>query len=389
VYASNLSAMAISIRALPAERQDEFLDSLAHLSGGTVVADDPLAWGLIEPKQLLVKQFLAGIRERLPAYSIGFTPGNPVQLWIALPLGNGRTRWVRLALPTHVPVPATTVFLLLGLLVLTASAGSAYLLIVVRRRLAWVASALDGVDPRTGQPAGVAPSDAPDDAAELGRHFHQLTDRLGTAQAERSLLMSGISGDLRKLVQRLREAQPRAMSPEAARCLAEMERVTAQFDDFAHAASGESVQPLDINPLIVELVAQITTRMPGVPIRTELGGLPYIGLRPSSARRMLANLLDNAVRHGGQGVEVATALEQGWVVVRLRDRGAGVAAHELPLIGRPFYRTDAARARGPGSGLGVAIARHEAEAHGGSLRLSIRPGGGLQAELWLRPARLE
>lgn len=389
MYATNMAALALSIRTMPRDQRDAHLDKLAELSDGKLAADDPQIWGLAEPRALMVKDFLAGVRERLPDYSVGFTAGNPAQLWVALPLGENRTRWIRMALPAFVAMPTTTVLMLAGLLVLTASAGSAYVLIVVRRRLAWVADALDGVDPRSGQASGLPHSDADDDPAELGRHFKQMVDRLMVAQAERAVLMSSISSDLRSLVQRLRQAQPRALSPEVARCLADMERVTLQFKDFAHVGSAESIQPLDINPLLAELVAQMKTAVPGVPIRMELGGLPFTGLRPSSARRMLGNLLDNAVRHGGQGVEVGTTLEQGWVVVRFLDRGAGIPPHEVPLIGRPFYRTDAARARGAGSGLGVAIARQEAEAHGGSLRLALRPGGGMQAEVWLRPARLD
>jgi two-component system osmolarity sensor histidine kinase EnvZ len=109
--------------------------------------------------------------------------------------------------------------------------------------------------------------------------------------------------------------------------------------------------------------------------------------RPLALRRAVVNLLDNAARHGAApfsvelvSIEVDPA-GPGWRV-RVGDRGPGVPEDALADLGRPFHRVD--RARGsPGTGLGLASVARIAGIHGGGLRLSNRPGGGLLAELFL------
>jgi len=94
--------------------------------------------------------------------------------------------------------------------------------------------------------------------------------------------------------------------------------------------------------------------------------------------RAVANLLDNAARHGDGRVEVE--LRDG--VLTVRDHGPGIAAEDLPYVFDRFYRSTAARGR-PGSGLGLAIVRQAAEAHGGSVRAGRAPGGGAELTLAL------
>jgi two-component system osmolarity sensor histidine kinase EnvZ len=91
----------------------------------------------------------------------------------------------------------------------------------------------------------------------------------------------------------------------------------------------------------------------------------------------VANLIDNALRYAGEPVEVET----GKFFVEVRDRGPGIAPDEVDHATRPFTRLDAARGGPAGAGLGLAIVERVARAHGGSLELLPRPGGGLIARL--------
>lgn len=96
-------------------------------------------------------------------------------------------------------------------------------------------------------------------------------------------------------------------------------------------------------------------------------------------RRLLDNLLDNAAQYSGsdEPVELALGLRNGSVEIAVRDRGIGVPDSELERIFEPFHRTDSSRSRrAGGTGLGLALVRRIAKAHGGSARARNREGGG-------------
>ncbi len=98
-------------------------------------------------------------------------------------------------------------------------------------------------------------------------------------------------------------------------------------------------------------------------------------------RQLLMNLLTNAIKYTPSGGQVAirSALNDGTVEITVRDTGIGIAPGDLPHIFDRFWRADVARSRTgerPGVGLGLAISKWIAEAHGGSIRVSSRPQRG-------------
>jgi two-component system osmolarity sensor histidine kinase EnvZ len=99
-------------------------------------------------------------------------------------------------------------------------------------------------------------------------------------------------------------------------------------------------------------------------------------------QRLLTNLIENALRHGGAAVELATGHDEAHVWVEVRDRGPGIPATEADRMLQPFTRLDTARS-GSGTGLGLAIVDRIARMHGGRVRLLPREGGGLVARVEL------
>src|SRR5206468_1262013 len=97
-----------------------------------------------------------------------------------------------------------------------------------------------------------------------------------------------------------------------------------------------------------------------------------------------ANLVDNALRYAGEPIEIETRKDAGGVTGEVRDRGPGIPPAEVERLKRPFTRLDDARGGASGAGLGLAIVERVARAHGGSLELLPREGGGLVARLTLR-----
>jgi two-component system osmolarity sensor histidine kinase EnvZ len=101
-----------------------------------------------------------------------------------------------------------------------------------------------------------------------------------------------------------------------------------------------------------------------------------------SVRRLITNLVDNALRYGDD-VEVETRRTGNDIFVEIKDRGPGIPAADLDRVKQPFTRLDPSRSGGAGAGLGLAIADRVVRQHGGTLELLAREGGGLVARVRL------
>ncbi len=106
--------------------------------------------------------------------------------------------------------------------------------------------------------------------------------------------------------------------------------------------------------------------------------------------RLVSNLVDNALRHGREPVEISTRAQDDAVVLEVADRGAGIRPGDADRLKRPFTQGDSARTGAAGAGLGLAIVERIARMHRGSLDLVPREGGGMIARVTLptaEPAR--
>ena len=103
--------------------------------------------------------------------------------------------------------------------------------------------------------------------------------------------------------------------------------------------------------------------------------IPEIPCDPKRLRQVFLNILDNAAKHGGDGkkIEASMALDDGFVVMQIRDHGPGIPEDELPLVKKKFYK-GSSKARG--TGIGLAVSDEIVEMHGGSLDLENADGGG-------------
>ncbi|WP_107407510.1 sensor histidine kinase [Streptomyces griseus] len=111
-------------------------------------------------------------------------------------------------------------------------------------------------------------------------------------------------------------------------------------------------------------------------VRAELPGGLRIRLDPRRFDVVVANLVGNALRHGGEPVTVRLSAREGVLITEVRDSGPGIAAEALPHLFDRFYKADAARSRSSGSGLGLAITAENVHLHGGTIRAENAPGGG-------------
>ena len=163
-----------------------------------------------------------------------------------------------------------------------------------------------------------------------------------------------------------------------------MQRIVDDLLDLSRIESGgwrPNPAPVDVRALAGELVASCTpeARRKNVSLGIEMSESTLITADPTALRQILSNLVDNALRHTGDGgtVTIFAERESDGMRVGVRDTGVGIAPEHLPRIFERFYRVDSGRARDAGgTGLGLAIVRHLAEAHGARVSAESTLGKG-------------
>jgi len=167
---------------------------------------------------------------------------------------------------------------------------------------------------------------------------------------------------------------------------AEIDELTRMVESLLELARIESGQmPVRLEPTRVQdLIEPVVARLQPLAQRSELAlqvqlpeGLPPVLSDPDQVRLVVTNLVQNAIKFTPPGghIVVETAKEEDVVTVSVRDTGLGIAADQLPRVFERFYKGDASRAS-RGAGLGLAIAKHIVQAHGGEISASSTVGQG-------------
>jgi len=220
--------------------------------------------------------------------------------------------------------------------------------------------------------------------------FNWMQTRLRGLFAERTRILAAVSHDLQTPITRLR-LRAELTDDETLRdkMLADLAAMQALVEEgLAYAASTaapkEAAILTDLDALAASVVADYTDAGQAVSLsgRNGRNGRP-VRTRPHTLRRLLGNLVDNALKFGGSA-EVALDLADTLPVIAVRDRGPGIPEAELDKVFEPFYRLESSRNRETGgTGLGLAIARQLADALGAELSLRNLAEGGLEARVIL------
>jgi len=213
-----------------------------------------------------------------------------------------------------------------------------------------------------------------------GRAFVDMRARIERQIEQRTLMLSGVSHDLRTPLTRLRLELAMLDEDEAApmlRDVDDMQRLLDGFLDFARGAQEGEAEPVDPVALVGRVVDDMQRARVAVTL-IETDGAGEVMLREGGIRRAVENLITNAVRYGSRA-EVSVTLSERSLRIRVEDDGPGIPPEHREEALRPFARLEPARNqnRGTGVGLGLSIVADVARAHGGALRLgeSARLGG--------------
>ncbi|MBC6408759.1 MAG: two-component sensor histidine kinase [Rhodobacteraceae bacterium] len=213
-----------------------------------------------------------------------------------------------------------------------------------------------------------------------GNAFLDMRARIERQMEQRTLMLSGISHDLRTPLTRMKLGLSMMDADDTdpmLRDVNEMERLVDSFLEFSKGAMSGEPEAVDPIAFVDGIVAD--ARRSGQPVslaKTEGSGAAM--LRSMAMRRAVENLIGNAVRYGSHA-ELEVRLTDGTLRIRVEDDGPGIPPDQQAQAVKPFARLDPARNqnKGSGVGLGLAIASDVAQAHGGMLRLgdSARLGG--------------
>ena len=255
------------------------------------------------------------------------------------------------------------------------------------RALARPFAALAREAERIGRNPHAAPGEVggPAEAQTVGRALAQMQERLAVQAQEQTRMLAAIAHDMRTPLARLAfraEALPEAARAALTADLAEMEAMLASVIGFGRDTSETGPRErLELVSLVEQVAdgAAVTACRPAV--RTD--GPILVEGDAVALRRAFANLVGNALAHGGTA-EILLSQAGDRAVVEVRDDGPGMAEADLERAFEPFFRArSTGRAAPPGSGLGLAVVRAIVRAHGGEVRLSNRAGGGLSATVFL------
>jgi two-component system sensor histidine kinase MprB len=264
--------------------------------------------------------------------------------------------------------------LLIGALgIALATVLAAFVATVVLRPVRRLTTAAETVT-ATGNLAERVEADGEDELARLGSRFNAMLAALEESVGRQRRLVADASHELRTpltaaranvdLVRegKLPEDEVRHALDEAS---VELDSLTSLVSDLVELARGEErklrLEDVALDDLVTAAVERAKARAPEATFVLSLTPV-HVRVDPVLVERAVGNLLDNAVKYSPPGAPIEVSVRDGEVIVA--DRGPGIAEEDLPRIFDRFYRSAGARSK-PGAGLGLAIVREAAEAHGG------------------------
>ncbi|MDO9226856.1 MAG: ATP-binding protein [Pseudomonadota bacterium] len=242
--------------------------------------------------------------------------------------------------------------------------------------------------------AGERPPHLPEageqELADLARVFNQTATQLAARRENQGTLLAGVSHDLRSPLGRLKMALGMLAEERASPLIVRMERDVAEMEsliaaqlELARAQEREEAQVTDIDALLAELLEAAEARSPGQTRLRAEAPVCRVAIAPLALRRIITNLLENALRYAGPGrLQLVRRRCAGGLLIGVRDSGPGIPSEMREAVFRPFFRLDPSRNRETGgSGIGLAIARQLAETQGWKIAAKPRLKGG--AGFWL------
>ncbi|HSK15550.1 MAG TPA: HAMP domain-containing sensor histidine kinase [Gaiellaceae bacterium] len=397
--------LVLAAETLPAQGPEALLDAYRRRGGFETVL---LAGGRAYPSSLSVgeAQVPAGLRELVATGQLGYertTLGETPTLVVGgrVPGSEDEAFFFFSEAEVHDDLDTLGTILLagLGVVVLIAALAGALL---ARRILAPVGRASEAAHSLAeGLLATRLPVESEDEFGAWAIAFNEMADaleatitELSEAQARERRFTADVSHELRTPLTAVVNAASlladhlERMPPEARRPAELLVEDVARLRDLVEDLMEISRLDAGTQPVRLEAADAASVVRSAVRARRWEGRLGLeteevvLATDPRRLERIVANLIGNALEHGGRDVAVRVGRDGVGAFVEVSDRGRGIAPEDLPHIFERFYKADRARA-GPGSGLGLAIARENARLLGGDVEVTSERGAGTRFTLRL------
>ncbi|MCW1247757.1 ATP-binding protein [Pseudomonas sp. SAICEU22] len=381
---TDVSTSVAILDRLPAAEREAWLPKLARRNYGYLLGEGQPGLPML-PDNAPIS--VSSLQEALgDSYALTFNqiPGPTMhyQAHLRLKDGNPLTIDVR---PAMAPLSPWLPMVLLGQLALLI--GCTWLAVrIAVSPLTRLAQAVETLDPNAH---GVRLDEkGPTEVVHAAKAFNAMQDRIAAYLKERMHLLAAISHDLQTPITRMKlraEFMDDGVEKDKLYSdLGEMEHLVREGVAYARSIHGatEASCRISLDAFLDSLVFDYQDT--GQDVQLSGKNAAVIDTRPHALRRVLVNLVDNALKFGGAAQIQVQPAATGKLAIQVLDRGPGISEQELAEVLKPFYRVESSRNRETGgTGLGLAIAQQLANAMGGSLTLSNREGGGLCAELRL------
>lgn len=228
--------------------------------------------------------------------------------------------------------------------------------------------------------------EGPEEVRSTLKAFNTMQAQIRRFVDERSRFLAAISHDLKTPITRLRLRcgllDDEALQTKFERDLSDMEDLVQGILDFMRDEAGnEKKQALDINDLLETIQIDGEEDNSIITLKGRAKSAYYC--HPTSLRRLITNIVDNALKYGGQA-DIQVEDSEHALSISISDAGSGIPEAQIEKLFEPFTRLEESRNKATGgSGLGLSIAKNIALAHGGTLTLKNRQTGGLNALITL------
>ncbi|MBS9428807.1 two-component system sensor histidine kinase EnvZ [Photorhabdus akhurstii] len=213
------------------------------------------------------------------------------------------------------------------------------------------------------------------------RSFNQMSAGIKLLESDRTILIAGVSHDLRTPLTRIRLATE-MMSKEDAylsesinKDIEECNAIIEQFIDYLRTGQEMPMEFCELNAILKEVISAENGYEQDIENHLSLNPIT-VNANPISIKRALANMLVNANRYGNGWIKVSSGQTNKFAWFQVEDNGAGIKQEDLPRLFQPFVRGERARSSS-GTGLGLAIVQRIIDAHDGKIEMGASPRGGL------------
>lgn len=371
------TAIYVQHKDFPPEVRQEIM-STQNMELVSTRNGEPKALREAQPYQVLTESLASYLNVPVERTEMRVEESDKIYYWVKSPRHSNI--WIRVAMEPfegfniHPPLVYFTAILLLSLL-----GGWIFTRQISRplRRLEFAAREIGrGDNPGQLREKGL------EEMVTVTRAFNQMAKNVQQLEEDRTLLLAGVSHDLRTPLTRIRLATEFMGEAEAEtkegiiRDTEDMDQIINQFISFVRDGRDERAKLGDLNALVEECV--FANRLNETDVTYELGELEQVPFKPLAMKRLITNLIQNGLKYAGAPLHVTTGLYGDKIRISVFDQGSGIDENEIERLFQPFSRGNTARSGG-GSGLGLAIVRRIAEMHNGEVRLINRPEGGLEA----------